>query len=443
MFEFTKSIADKVSSQLGETKKNMLLEAERYENSAKEKESKAIENETKAIENEIEASKIDLNPQRLVEETEYDPETNSYTKTGENYEPDVAQAEANKALYDSLLAEATELRKEAADLRKDAANLAGLAASLRFSAGDLERALKDLQLAIEISVKAVTQTTNLLNDGISMLRSTIFLFNLPNMADIGKWISDMGSNILKIANFDDFSTKIQEGLKWLYETGKKTGAEIVSNFQSNLKDLLKINNGFSETVGNLYSGLVALGVFGKEAQLNYFRENIMEGCEKYLDELGISKEEKEKFLSELGANMQNIKILPEKEFVKYFGKGALAVYNDVDNTAYVRGGLIPVLQMVVAHEEAGHSMGTFVPNDARFEEDMDGFSVSKYDSYDESTCRFVDGFNEVTTQYFARRISPGKKVTNKEGTELYFSEVCCDYRDRCKFFRKSYKINDR
>ena len=111
MFEFTKSIADKVSSQLGETKKNMLLEAERYENSSKEKESKASENEAKAAQDESDASIIELNPQRTVVEEEYDPETNTYKKVGETSEPDTAKAAENKALYDSLLTEATELRK--------------------------------------------------------------------------------------------------------------------------------------------------------------------------------------------------------------------------------------------------------------------------------------------------------------------------------------------
>lgn len=50
MFEFTKSIADNVASQLGKTKEDILNEADEYEKSAREKEAKASDNEVKANE---------------------------------------------------------------------------------------------------------------------------------------------------------------------------------------------------------------------------------------------------------------------------------------------------------------------------------------------------------------------------------------------------------
>lgn len=379
MFEFTKSIADKVSSQLGETKKNMLLEAERYENSSKKKESKASENEAKAAQDESDASIIELNPQRTVVEEEYDPETNTYKKVGETSEPDTAKAAENKALYDSLLTEATELRKEAAELRKDAANLIGLAANLRFSAGDLEGALKDLQLAIEISVKAVAQTTNLLNDGIAMLRSAIFSFNLPNMADIGKWISDMGSNILKIANFDDFSAKIQDGLKWLYETGMKTGAKIAETFSSGIGGILDevikpFITGANPLKNVVVFGLGLMGIYTEpqidpayiveDERIDNAKKEAINLYNEYLNTLNISEEQKEQYRQAFEEKIQNAVVLKNEYFEGLgFGATTMGVYigkSGGKGTGYIKEDALngEYLVNILIHEVGGHGVGT-------------------------------------------------------------------------------------
>ena len=381
MFEFTKNVADNVASQLGRTKGDMLNEADEYEKSAREKEAKASENEAKATQDESDASIIELNPQRTVVEEEYDPETNTYKKVGETSEPDTAKAAENKALYDSLLAEATKLRKEAADLRKEAANLAGLAASLRFSAGDLEGALKDLQLAIENSTKAITQSINLLNNEIDSIRSAISAFNfgIPKEINIGSWISNIGNNISNIINLDNFNTKIQEGLNWLYEIGKKTGAKISEGFTSGIvgifDEIIKpFITGANPLKNVVVFGLGLMGIYTEpqidpayiveDERIDNAKKEAINLYNEYLNTLNISEEQKEQYRQAFEEKIQNAVVLKNEYFEGLgFGATTMGVYigkSGGKGTGYIKEDALngEYLVNILIHEVGGHGVGT-------------------------------------------------------------------------------------
>ena len=398
MFKFVENVTEFIKENLEKNAKRIESEIETYEKTAKEYEEIADNKEQEANKKEQNAALIDLNPQKEVQDYKID-DNGEEIPDGSHYETDEYEKSQNIARYNQLMKDAQKDRKDAAKYRKDIAKLRKLISMLKLLKGDIKGSIDNWNLAIENARGSINQTTKLLNDGITVLRSTILTSNLPNIVNIGKWI---------------------------YQEGKKTASKIVENFSSNLEKVFGIDKYYGKTIEKLYSGLAVLGIFGQDIQIEYIQKDILKCYEEYLDTLDISEEEKTVLLKKLERNLPNIKILPKDEYYKYFDHNSVASYNEIDNTAYVCKGL-RVSEMKIAHEIAGHSMGSMVPDEYKLVKNRDGFLVSKYTPYDMNTGKWYSGFDEATTQYFTRRIEKNPKTIKTEQKTFYFNELGCSY----------------
>ena len=145
---------------------------------------------------ESKAKELDLNPQKDVQDYTTDEKGNQ-VPDGTHKETDEAQKAKNIATRDSLLQNAAQAKKEAANNRANAAQLRRLAAGLRLLKGDVEAAQKNFQLAADNTKKAVTESTNLLVAGASMIGKVISVFNVPEAKNVGDWAKGFGNNVLK------------------------------------------------------------------------------------------------------------------------------------------------------------------------------------------------------------------------------------------------------
>lgn len=381
MFEFTKNVADNLVKSLEQTRKNMETEAQNYEAKAIECESLATDKENEAISKESEASSIDLNPQKEVQDYTTDEEGNS-VPNGSHWETDEATKARNIATYNQLLTEAQQARAKVAEYRANAASLRTLAGSLKLLAGDMSGSINNWNLAIENTTKAITQSTNLLNDGINSIRSAIstFNFNVPNVINIGNWISNIGNNISNITNLDNLNTKIQEGLNWLYEIGKKTGAKISEGFTSGIVGI------FNDEIKQFITGanplknvvIFGLGLFGiytepqidpayivEDERIDNAKKEAINLYIEYLNTLNISEEQKEQYRQLFEEKIQNVLVLKNEYFEDIPGVSAntMGIYvgkSGGKGTGYLKEDALNEKNFVniLIHEIGGHGVGT-------------------------------------------------------------------------------------
>lgn len=381
MFEFTKNVADNLVKSLEQTRKSMETEAQNYEAKATEYESLATDKENEASSKESEASSIDLNPQKEVQDYTTDEEGNS-VPNGSHWETDEATKAQNIATYNQLLAEAQQARADAAKYRANAANLRTLAGSLKLLAGDIRGSINNWNLAIENTTKAITQSTNLLNDEIDSIRSAIsaFNFNIPKEINIGSWISNIGNNISNIINLDNFNTKIQEGLNWLYEIGKKTGAKISEGFTSGIvgifDEIIKpFITGANPLKNVVVFGLGLIGIYTEpqidpayiveDERIDNAKKEAINLYIEYLNTLNISEEQKEQYRQAFEEKIQKTVVL-KNEYFEGLGignDGTMGVYigkSGGKGTGYIKEDALngEDLVHILIHEVGGHGVGT-------------------------------------------------------------------------------------
>ena len=379
MFEFTKNVADNLVKSLEQTRKSMETEAQNYEAKATEYESLATDKENEAISKESEASSIDLNPQKEVQDYTTDEEGNS-VPNGSHWETDEATRAQNIATYNQLLAEAQQARVDAAKYRANAASLRTLAGSLKLLAGDMSGSINNWNLAIENSTKAITQSINLLNNEIDSIRSAISAFNIPKEINIGSWISNIGNNISNIINLDNFNTKIQEGLNWLYEIGKKTGAKISEGFTSGIvgifNDVIKpFITGANPLKNVVVFGLGLIGIYTEpqidpayiveDERIDNAKKEAINLYVEYLNTLNISEEQKEQYRQAFEEKIQKTVVLKNEYFESIPGVGAntMGMYvgkSGGKGTGYLKEDSLngENLVNILIHEVGGHGVGT-------------------------------------------------------------------------------------
>lgn len=381
MFEFTKNVADNLVKSLEQTRKSMETEAQNYETKATEYESLATDKENEASSKESEASSIDLNPQKEVQDYTTDEEGNS-VPNGSHWETDEVTRAQNIATYNQLLAEAQQARAKVAEYRANAANLRTLAGSLKLLAGDIRGSINNWNLAIENSTKAITQSTNLLNDEINSIRSAIstFNFNIPNVINIGNWISNIGNNISNIINLDNFNTKIKEGLNWLYEIGKKTGAKISEGFTSGIvgifDEIIKpFITGANPLKNVVVFGLGLIGIYTEpqidpayiveDERIDNAKKEAINLYVEYLNTLNISEEQKKQYRQAFEEKIQKAVVLKNEYFEDIPGVSAntMGIYvgkSGGKGTGYLKEDALNEKNFVniLIHEIGGHGVGT-------------------------------------------------------------------------------------
>ena len=220
MFKFVENVTEFIKENLEKNAKRIETEIETYEKTAKEYEEIADNKEQEANKKEQNAALIDLNPQKEVQDYKID-DNGEEIPDGSHYETDEYEKSQNIARYNQLMKDAQKDRKDAAKYRKDIAKLRKLISMLKLLKGDIKGSIDNWNLAIENARGSINQTTKLLNDGITVLRSTILTSNLPNIVNIGKWI---------------------------YQEGKKTASKIVENFSSNLEKVFGIDKYYGKTI---------------------------------------------------------------------------------------------------------------------------------------------------------------------------------------------------
>ncbi len=381
MFEFTKNVADNLVKSLEQTRKSMETEAQNYETKATEYESLATDKENEASSKESEASSIDLNPQKEVKDYTTDEEGNS-VPNGSHWETDEATKAQNITTYNQLLAEAQQARADAAKYRANAANLRTLAGSLKLLDGDIRGSINNWNLAIENTTKAITQSTNLLNDEINSIRSAIstFNFNVPNVINIGNWISNIGNNISNIINLDNFNTKIKEGLNWLYEIGKKTGAKISEGFTSGIvgifDEIIKpFITGANPLKNVVVFGLGLIGIYTEpqidpayiveDERIDNAKKEAINLYVEYLNTLNISEEQKKQYRQAFEEKIQKAVVLKNEYFEDIPGVSAntMGIYvgkSGGKGTGYLKEDALNEKNFVniLIHEIGGHGVGT-------------------------------------------------------------------------------------
>lgn len=381
MFEFTKNVADNLVKSLEQTRKSMETEAQNYETKATEYESLATDKENEASSKESEASSIDLNPQKEVKDYTTDEEGNS-VPNGSHWETDEATKAQNITTYNQLLAEAQQARADAAKYRANAANLRTLAGSLKLLAGDIRGSINNWNLAIENTTKAITQSTNLLNDEINSIRSAIstFNFNVPNVINIGNWISNIGNNISNIINLDNFNTKIKEGLNWLYEIGKKTGAKISEGFTSGIvgifDEIIKpFITGANPLKNVVVFGLGLIGIYTEpqidpayiveDERIDNAKKEAINLYVEYLNTLNISEEQKKQYRQAFEEKIQKAVVLKNEYFEDIPGvsTNTMGIYvgkSGGKGTGYLKEDALNEKNFVniLIHEIGGHGVGT-------------------------------------------------------------------------------------
>lgn len=381
MFEFTKNVADNLVKSLEQSRKSMEKEAQNYETKATEYESLATDKENEASSKESEASSIDLNPQKEVQDCTTDEEGNS-VPNGSHWETDEATKAQNIATYNQLLAEAQQARAKVAEYRANAANLRTLAGSLKLLAGDIRGSINNWNLAIENTTKAITQSTNLLNDEINSIRSAIstFNFNIPKEINIGSWISNIGNNISNIINLDNFNTKIQEGLNWLYEIGKKTGAKISKGFTSGIvgifDEIIKpFITGANPLKNVVVFGLGLIGIYTEpqidpayiveDERIDNAKKEAINLYVEYLNTLNISEEQKKQYRQAFEEKIQKAVVLKNEYFEDIPGVSAntMGIYvgkSGGKGTGYLKEDALNEKNFVniLIHEIGGHGVGT-------------------------------------------------------------------------------------
>ena len=381
MFEFTKNVADNLVKSLEQTRKSMETEAQNYEAKATEYESLATDKENEAISKESEASSIDLNPQKEVQDYTTDEEGNS-VPNGSHWETDEATKEQNITTYNQLIAEAQQARAKVAEYRANAANLRTLAGSLKLLSGDISGSINNWNLAIENSTKAITQSINLLNNEIDSIRSAIsaFNFNIPKEINIGSWISNIGNNISNIINLDNFNTKIQEGLNWLYEIGKKTGAKISEGFTSGIvgifDEIIKpFITGANPLKNVVVFGLGLIGIYTEpqidpayiveDERIDNAKKEAINLYVEYLNTLNISEEQKKQYRQAFEEKIQKAVVLKNEYFEDIPGVSAntMGIYvgkSGGKGTGYLKEDALNGKNFVniLIHEIGGHGVGT-------------------------------------------------------------------------------------
>lgn len=295
LFGYDENVMSGILKGLVQTILTMGTDVEKYESKAKELEEKAAEKEKEAEKEESDASLIDLNPQKDVQDYTTDEKGNQ-VPDGTHKETDEAQKAKNIATRDSLLQNAAQAKKEAANNRANAAQLRRLAAGLRLLKGDVEAAQKNFQLAADNTKKAVTESTNLLVAGASMIGKVISVFNVPEAKNVGDWAKGFGNNVLKTFLGVDLSDGIDtDEVNKIAGIVVDTAATVVSGFTSIVVSSLVASTPIGGTGLASLAGVTARG--GTNFLLNLGRDTAAKAVSKNfvsgLNFLGIKVKEPE------------------------------------------------------------------------------------------------------------------------------------------------------
>lgn len=130
-------------------------------------------------------------------------------------------------------ASAADCEQKAADCNQNATQLQALVAALLAQIANLAKQILGFSNAGEETQKAITNSTNLLVAGASMIGKVISVFNVPEAKNVGDWAKGFGNNVLKTFVGVDLSDGIDtDEVNKIAGIVVDTGATVVSGFTS-------------------------------------------------------------------------------------------------------------------------------------------------------------------------------------------------------------------
>ena len=194
-------------------------------------------------------------------------------------------------------ASAADCEQKAADCNQNATQLQALVAALLAQIANLAKQILGFSNAGEETQKAITNSTNLLVAGASMVGKVISVFNVPEAKNVGDWAKGFGNNVLKTFVGVDLSDGIDtDEVNKIAGIVVDTGATVVSGFTSIVVGSLIASTPIGGTglaslaVGAVRGGTNLLLNLGRDTAAKAVSKNIVSG----LNFLGIKVKEPEK-----------------------------------------------------------------------------------------------------------------------------------------------------
>lgn len=456
MFEYIEDVANGIVEGIKGNMSTIEADVAEYEAQAAENEAQAAKNEAQATENEVQATKNEAQAakneaqaaeneaQAAAEEAtcpHYKEE--SYTTTDENGNmitewetvPDTAadaasmaaaaalraqaatlraEATALKAVALTLRAEALALRAAATALKVAATTLRALASSLKSTIESLEIQVESFSNAIQETNATIEKTLKELDEGINATVQAIASFNIPDVQEVGNWITQLGDNALKKVGIDfsnEAEIKINSAIDWIKEVSNQTGAMLTNEINSLVNNLFLNNSNSIEVL-----------------EPKNFEEAKMLAKDKfveYLNTLNYSDEMRQELINKYNKQIDNIVVLSDEEFYKRTGLLAesetgfsvKAIYNGPKDKIYVRESSQTSTGTFI-HEAGAHSSGTMVPKEysyygyyneegefCKYEGNFEDAEVKLiYVSVKDENGTIYSGIDEATTEYVTRKI---------------------------------------
>lgn len=194
-------------------------------------------------------------------------------------------------------ASAADCEQKAADCNQNATQLQALVAALLAQIANLAKQILGFSNAGEETQKAITNSTNLLVAGASMIGKVISVFNVPEAKNVGDWAKGFGNNVLKTFVGVDLSDGIDtDEVNKIAGIVVDTGATVVSGFTSIVVSSLVASTPIGGTVlaslavGAVRGGTNLLLNLGRDTAAKAVSKNIVSG----LNFIGIKVKEPEK-----------------------------------------------------------------------------------------------------------------------------------------------------
>lgn len=455
MFEYIEDVANGIVEGIKGNMSTIEADVAEYEAQAAENEAQAAKNEAQATENEVQATENEAQAakneaqaaeneaQAAAEEAtcpHYKEE--SYTTTDENGNmitewetvPDTAadaasmaaaaalraqaatlraEATALKAVALTLRAEALALRAAATALKVAATTLRALASSLKSTIESLEIQVESFSNAIQETNATIEKTLKELDEGINATVQAIASFNIPDVQEVGNWITQLGDNALKKVGIDfsnEAEIKINSAIGWIREVSNQTGAMLTNEINSLVNNLFLNNSNSIEVL-----------------EPKNFEEAKMLAKDKfveYLNTLNYSDEMRQELINKYNKQIDNIVVLSDEEFYKRTGHGGAsetriliaAINNGPEDKIYVRESFQTDIGTFI--HESNHSSGTMVPEGysyygyyneegefCKYEGNFEDADVNLiYVSVRDENGTIYPGIDEATTEYVTRKI---------------------------------------
>lgn len=233
MFGFSKAVFDSVISNLKGTSTSMEADSKSYTNQAQTllHQAETFLSQAQGFLSQAQGFLSHIPNFKWVDVTTTDSEGNATTT--QERQPDPAQDASDKASAAECQQKAEDCKAKAKDCKTNAGVLQSLAKALLAQVAKLMESILGFTKAGEATQTAITNSTNLLVGGASMLGKVISAFNVPEAKNFGDWAKGVGNNLLKsyvgVDLSDGFDT---DDLKGISTTIVKTGAVVAKGFAS-------------------------------------------------------------------------------------------------------------------------------------------------------------------------------------------------------------------